>query len=300
MKPMPASAMEVSTCSGDRSKPTPSADKTSLAPDFEDAARLPCLATGTPQAAVINAASVEILNVPCPSPPVPTMSIAPAGAATRSIFRRSAATAPVSSATLSPRTRSAIRNPPSWAGVTLPAKISSKADFASSSVRLAPDETLAMSGLNASMCGLHFQSAVCGGRLDHAAAPFIVVPLGRKSEEILKNTQPMFGRDAFGVELHAMRGKLFVRKPHDETIGLRRHRQDIRHGLAADDERMVARCEKRPVDAVKNRFALMIDRGELAMHGLRGPDDLAAIGLAKRLMAEADPKNWNGGSGQSR
>ena len=98
MKPMPASAMEVSTCWGDRSKPTPRADKTSLAPDFEEAARLPCLATGTPQAAVINAASVEILNVPCPSPPVPTMSIAPAGATTRSIFRRSAATAPVSSA----------------------------------------------------------------------------------------------------------------------------------------------------------------------------------------------------------
>ena len=34
---------------------------TSLAPDSEDAARLPCLATGTPQAATIKAARVEIL-----------------------------------------------------------------------------------------------------------------------------------------------------------------------------------------------------------------------------------------------
>ena len=79
---------------------------------------MPCLATGTPQAAAISAASVEILRVPCPSPPVPTMSIAPGGAATRSIRARKAATAPVISATVSPRARSAIRSPPSWAGVT--------------------------------------------------------------------------------------------------------------------------------------------------------------------------------------
>ena len=119
MKPMPASLMQASTSRGARSKPTPSADKTSLAPDFDEAARLPCLATGTPQAATISAASVEILSVPCPSPPVPTMSIAPAGATTRSILSRIATTAPVISATVSPRARSAIRKPPSWAGVTL-------------------------------------------------------------------------------------------------------------------------------------------------------------------------------------
>ena len=71
----------------------------------------------------------------------------------------------------------------------------------------------------------------------------------------------------------------------------------IRHGVAAHDEGMVARREKRPVDAAKNRFALMFDRGELAMHGLRRPDDLAAIGLAERLMAEANPKDRNGRSG---
>ena len=40
---------------------TPSSDSTSLAPDSEEAARLPCLATGTPQAATMIAASVEIL-----------------------------------------------------------------------------------------------------------------------------------------------------------------------------------------------------------------------------------------------
>ena len=82
------------------------------------------------------------------------MSIAPGGAATRSIRARKAATAPVISATVSPRALSAIRNPPSWAGVTLPAKIRSNAAFASTSVRLDPVATLAISGLNASISGL--------------------------------------------------------------------------------------------------------------------------------------------------
>jgi hypothetical protein len=40
---------------------TPSAASTSAAPEREDAARLPCLATGTPQAATISAAAVEML-----------------------------------------------------------------------------------------------------------------------------------------------------------------------------------------------------------------------------------------------
>ena len=41
-----------------------SAVSTSAAPDFDEAARLPCLATVTPQAATINEASVETFQVP--------------------------------------------------------------------------------------------------------------------------------------------------------------------------------------------------------------------------------------------
>ena len=40
-----------------------------------------------------------------PSPPVPTMSMAPSGASTFSIFSRMVATAPEISSTVSPRTR---------------------------------------------------------------------------------------------------------------------------------------------------------------------------------------------------
>ena len=50
---------------------TPSASSTSAVPVREDMLRLPCLATGTPQAATTNAAAVETLSVPWPSPPVP-------------------------------------------------------------------------------------------------------------------------------------------------------------------------------------------------------------------------------------
>ena len=42
--------------------------------EADDAARLPCLTTGTPAAAVTTAAIVEMLTVCAPSPPVPTMS----------------------------------------------------------------------------------------------------------------------------------------------------------------------------------------------------------------------------------
>ena len=60
--------------SGGRSIFTPSASSTSAAPDLEDAARLPCFATGTPAAAMTMDAVVEILKELAPSPPVPTIS----------------------------------------------------------------------------------------------------------------------------------------------------------------------------------------------------------------------------------
>ena len=53
---------------------TPSASSVSAPPDSDDAARLPCLTTGTPAAATTIAAMVDRLTVLAPSPPVPTMS----------------------------------------------------------------------------------------------------------------------------------------------------------------------------------------------------------------------------------
>lgn len=53
---------------------TPRASSTSAAPHLLEAARLPCLATGTPAAATTRAAVVEMLKELEPSPPVPTIS----------------------------------------------------------------------------------------------------------------------------------------------------------------------------------------------------------------------------------
>ena len=55
---------------------SPSAASTSEEPDAELAARLPCLMTGTPDAAATIEAIVETFTVPNRSPPVPTMSSA--------------------------------------------------------------------------------------------------------------------------------------------------------------------------------------------------------------------------------
>ena len=130
---------------------TPSAASTSAAPERDDSARLPCLATGTPAPATMNAAQVEMLNEPEASPPVPTTSMASGGASTRSILPRMAVTAPVISSTVSPRTRNAINSAPICEGVASPDIICSKALAASSRVSVAPVATLPMSALNVSV-----------------------------------------------------------------------------------------------------------------------------------------------------
>src|SRR6187455_3638093 len=151
MKPMPASATQRPTRAGAMSIFTPSEDSTSAAPERDDNARLPCLATGTPQPATINEAQVETLTEPEPSPPVPTTSTASAGAWTRSILLRIADTAPVISSTVSPRTRSAISSPPICEGVASPDIMLSKADAASSRDSVAPVATFPMIDLRSSI-----------------------------------------------------------------------------------------------------------------------------------------------------
>src|ERR1700722_3032834 len=151
MNPMPASAMQRPTCSGVMSILTPSEASTSAAPEREDSARLPCLATGTPVPATMKAAQVETFTEPEPSPPVPTTSTASAGALTPNILARIADTAPVISSTVSPRTRSAISNPPIWEGVASPDIMLSKAVAASALDSVAPVATLPMIDLRLSI-----------------------------------------------------------------------------------------------------------------------------------------------------
>ena len=71
---------------------------------------LPCLAIVTPAPAATSAAVVEQLNVPKPSPPVPTMSTASFGAFTLMPAPRMARAAPVTSVAVGPFICIAVRS----------------------------------------------------------------------------------------------------------------------------------------------------------------------------------------------
>ena len=114
---------------------TPRYSSTSAAPVRDDIARLPCLATGTPQATTTKAAAVETFSVPAPSPPVPQTSIAPAGASTVVMAWRMARAAPVISATVGPRTASAVRNEAMRISLTAPAIMAPNASALSAALR---------------------------------------------------------------------------------------------------------------------------------------------------------------------
>jgi hypothetical protein len=138
---------------------TPSVVSTSADPDFEESARLPCLATGTPQPATTKALAVEILKLPEASPPVPQVSIVPGGASIETAFARMIRAAPVISSTVSPRTRSAIRKAPICDGVASPLMMMSNAASAWLSLKLRPCATCASSALRSAMSPVIRQSS---------------------------------------------------------------------------------------------------------------------------------------------
>ena len=144
---MPTSSTQRATFWGERSRATPSVSTTSAEPQSEETERLPCLATLSPAPATTKAVAVETLKVPAASPPVPQVSISmsrsvPVSAATssgrvrmRTAFWRITCAKPISSSTVSPFMRSAVRNAAIWAFVAAPDMIASIAAAASMRVR---------------------------------------------------------------------------------------------------------------------------------------------------------------------
>src|SRR5664279_106853 len=187
MKPMPASPMQAPTCSALSSILTPSACSTSAAPDFDDSARLPCLATGTPAPATMNAAQVEILNEPEASPPDAIDVVGTGGACTPSILARMVVTAPVISSTVSPRTRKPISSAPICEGVASPDIMLSKA------------------------------AAACAPVL-RSLSPTLLVPGGGEIDKILQHQMAVLGGDALGMELHAVHRQGGMRQAHHQTV----------------------------------------------------------------------------------
>ena len=103
------------------------------------AARLPCLATGTPAAAVTMAAAVLTLNVCEASPPVPHVSTRPVRSVVMGrMCRRMAAAAPAISATVSPFIARPVRKSPISSGRHWPCMISEIVSVMVSRVRSSP------------------------------------------------------------------------------------------------------------------------------------------------------------------
>ena len=177
MKPIPVSETQRPTCSGVMSILTPSEDSTSAAPERDDNARLPCLATGMPAPATMNEAQVDTLTEPEPSPPVPTTSTALAGAFTRSILARIAETAPVISSIVSPRTLKPISRPPICEGVASPDIMLSNAEAASSRDSVAPVATFPMIDLRSSIACFRDRAQLLAPVTCAKAASLMVVPI---------------------------------------------------------------------------------------------------------------------------
>src|SRR5262245_36329181 len=169
---MPTWSMHWATRAGVRSRLTPSASTTSADPQRLETDRLPCFATFRPAPATTNAVAVDTLNVPDASPPVPAVSISisrsvPARAVptsprvrTRTALSRMTSARPMSSSTVSPFMRSAVRKAATWTEVAAPDMRASIAAAASrrvrsrrsTSVRIASTMTGLVMGASPSSC----------------------------------------------------------------------------------------------------------------------------------------------------
>ena len=152
---------------------TPRASSTSALPHVPLAERFPCLATGTPQAATTTEATVEMLNVPAPSPPVPQVSTAP-DEVSGTARARMARAKPTTSSSVSPRAAMAARRAPIWAGGGLAVH----------------DRT---HGRGRVLLG----EALAAGELREVA---LDVDGGAEAEEIPQQVLPGRGEDALGVK----------------------------------------------------------------------------------------------------
>ena len=139
--PMPTWRMARAVAAGGRSRRMPQASSRSALPHWLEIERLPCLATCTPVPATTKAATVEMLNVSQPSPPVPQVSsrVWPARPASMgTAIRRMARAKPTSSSTVSPFILRAIRKAAICAWLASPRRIICMAASASAAGRFCP------------------------------------------------------------------------------------------------------------------------------------------------------------------
>ena len=163
--PIPISRIAWATRSGACDTWTPNCSRTSALPHCVENDRLPCLATRTPAPATTNAATVEILKVPPPSPPVPQVSSRgsePRPTSMIADLSRIARAKPSNSSAVSPLSRRPTRNAEISGVLARPLKMTSMASRASADERCWRAEILCKNGR--SIAGFAREFSTRGGR----------------------------------------------------------------------------------------------------------------------------------------
>src|SRR5258705_5148053 len=94
------------------------------------------------------------------------------------------------------------------------------------------------------------------------------------------------------MELDALDGIAPMTKAHDlAVLGPGRDLERVRHRVAQDRERVVARGDEGVAGSGEHAAAVVPDRGRLAVHPRLRPRDRGAGRLADRLVAEADAED---------
>src|SRR3990172_10541557 len=102
----------------------------------------------------------------------------------------------------------------------------------------------------------------------------------------------VLGSNTFGMELHPVDPAAFMLEPHDQAVlGLGGDGETGGQAMPLHDQRMIARRLERVGDVVEYPLAAMVNARQLAVHQDGRADHLAAIGLADRLMAKANPED---------
>ena len=191
-------------------------------------ARLPCFATGTPVDATTSAAAVEMLNVPAPSPPVPTTSIAPSGASTRSTRSRIADANPASSSTVSPRIRRRDEQRRELGRRRLAVHHGAHREAGLVEVEGAAldDRSPARPGRGSLIARPRRSSAMPGGREGPARGiERRGLALAGLAQEVREEVRALRRQDALGVELDALERQRDVAQAHHDLV-LLAHRGD--------------------------------------------------------------------------
>src|SRR5712691_1290873 len=285
---MPASPMHRVTPSGPRSIFTPSCSRTSAEPHSDDAARLPCFATFTPHAAATIAASVEMLNVARPSPPVPHVSRRSPSTSIGVASARAVRAKPVISSTVSPFMRRATMKPAIWMGVASPRMIVSNAADASPSVNDSHLTSFAIDSIItvAARRPPHIWGGVRVGDPISRWLRSRRIPR-RAPDEVAQDLLAFLGQHRLRVELHAV-GRVpdVAQAHHGAVVRPCGHHEIVGDRYPLDDQRVIPRRLERVGDARHDAGVVVADPRSLAV-GRHVADDLCAEDLAQALMAEA-------------